>query len=415
MNHTFDLFDTISVQFSGGKDSTAVLNLVLQVAAERNYGPVDVVFCDEEAIFTENADYVARVGARPDVNLRWLTIPVRHRNATSFQQPYWYPWAPEHEDKWCRPIPTGEGVIRNLDGYDYTDPYKRLSFPQISGMLYDPKEFGQVGLFLGIRAQESMTRFRAVSRKTEENYIIPVKSSYGVSTINLGWGNTSKSYPIYDWKTDDVWGAPKRLGWDYCRVYDQMDKMGISPNNQRIAPPYGEQPMKCLHQFQQIEPQMWDKVSARVHGASTGMRYGNTVLYGMGALPNKPKDEEWPEFILRLAGRHSPRMKKVTLARIRQEIKVHYSKTTDPVLALNPHPDTGMSWQHLIKIALRSDEKQRMQAGMNVEAVPSEAVLKAYAEELALYNVGEYYNIEDMDIKMEEDSTEHDNVEEAVS
>ena len=66
--HTlFDRFDKVVVSFSGGKDSTACLNLALEVARERGALPLDVYFWDEEAIHPETIEYVQRVAALPDV------------------------------------------------------------------------------------------------------------------------------------------------------------------------------------------------------------------------------------------------------------------------------------------------------------------------------------------------------------
>ena len=49
----FDRFDKVAVSFSGGKDSTACLNVALEVARERGRLPLDVYFFDEEAIHPE--------------------------------------------------------------------------------------------------------------------------------------------------------------------------------------------------------------------------------------------------------------------------------------------------------------------------------------------------------------------------
>ena len=38
-NQLYDLFDHVCVMFSGGKDSTVILNIALQVARERNRVP----------------------------------------------------------------------------------------------------------------------------------------------------------------------------------------------------------------------------------------------------------------------------------------------------------------------------------------------------------------------------------------
>ena len=45
----FDEFPNVIVGFSGGKDSTATLNLCLQVAEEKKRLPLKVLFIDQEA------------------------------------------------------------------------------------------------------------------------------------------------------------------------------------------------------------------------------------------------------------------------------------------------------------------------------------------------------------------------------
>ncbi len=89
IRYVYDLFDTIAVSFSGGKDSTTVLNLALQVAHERNKLPLYVFHFDEEAIPTEVADYVRRVYNRPDVDLKWWCVPIKHTNACSSESDSW--------------------------------------------------------------------------------------------------------------------------------------------------------------------------------------------------------------------------------------------------------------------------------------------------------------------------------------
>jgi hypothetical protein len=65
----YDRFDRVVVSFSGGKDSTAVLNLALMVAKERNKLPLEVIYFDEEAVHPTTIEYVKRVQANPDVIL----------------------------------------------------------------------------------------------------------------------------------------------------------------------------------------------------------------------------------------------------------------------------------------------------------------------------------------------------------
>ena len=50
IRHVYDTFDTVCVQFSGGKDSSAVLLLAKELHDQRNLGPVKVIFRDEEMV-----------------------------------------------------------------------------------------------------------------------------------------------------------------------------------------------------------------------------------------------------------------------------------------------------------------------------------------------------------------------------
>ena len=45
----FDEFDRVTINMSGGKDSTVILNLALMVAEQKGKLPVDVMFLDQEA------------------------------------------------------------------------------------------------------------------------------------------------------------------------------------------------------------------------------------------------------------------------------------------------------------------------------------------------------------------------------
>ena len=58
IRHVYDTFDTVCVQFSGGKDSTAALYLAKEVHDERGLGPVKVIFRDEEMVSPLVAKYV---------------------------------------------------------------------------------------------------------------------------------------------------------------------------------------------------------------------------------------------------------------------------------------------------------------------------------------------------------------------
>lgn len=351
----YSLFDTVVVMFSGGKDSTAVLNLTIETARKLNRLPVKVIFWDEEAISYEVEEYVRRTAARPEIDLSWYCVPIKHRNACSKESPYWLTWNPDEADLWVRPLPPE--AITSIPGYDFrTHP---LSIPDLSSIVLDNPGLGRVCQVLGIRAQESLTRMRAVTRRTFDNYIVEVAagSSWGqiqAKTVTPLY----KAYPIYDWRTEDVWTAPARCGWDYCEAYDLMEMAGIAPFNQRLAPPFGEQPYRLLWMWKECFPAIWDRMCYRVPGAAAAALYSTTELYHAGRR-QKPPHLSWEQFVLQLIDSHSPEIRPLVAKRVRDEIKRHFRATTDPITPYVPHPHTGLRWTFLVKIAEIGDTKKR--------------------------------------------------------
>ena len=49
--------------------------------------------------------------------------------------------------------------------------------------------------------------------------------------------NVYKLYPLYDWKSDDIWVANGKFGWDYNKLYDLYYQAGVSLDRQREASP----------------------------------------------------------------------------------------------------------------------------------------------------------------------------------
>ena len=348
--YLFDNFDKVVVSFSGGKDSTVCLNLALEVAKKKNKLPLDVYFWDEEAIHPDTIEYVERVRQLPEVRFKWLCIPIRHRNACSRKEPYWQCWDPHKKDLWVRDMPNNSDVVTELKEFKWGD-----SVPDIAHYVYGP-EHGTVADVRGIRADESLRRYRSVAQKTKLNW--------------LGGPRNGHNYPvspIYDWTTFDVWTAPRLFGWDYNKSYDIMSMLGVAPSTQRVCPPYGEEPLGGLWIYAQGWPQLWHKMINRVHGAATAGRYANTELYGFGKM-TLPEGMTWREWTYALLELYPKDLKGKVANNIVNLIAQHKSKTNRPLHETEPDLMTGLSWKFLAMIANRGDLKERRKGQVNANA-----------------------------------------------
>lgn len=346
--YLFDNFDKVVVSFSGGKDSTVCLNLAYKVAEQKGKLPLDVYFWDEEAIHPETIEYVERVRANPNIRFKWLCIPIQHRNACSRKEPYWKCWDPAAKDRWVRPMP--ENVITHIEGFKWGD-----SVPDIAHLVYG-REHGTVADVRGIRADESLRRYRSVAMKSKNNWIGGPRN-----------GHNYPVSPIYDWTTFDVWTAPRMFGWDYNKSYDLMSMIGVAPSVQRVCPPYGEEPLGGLWIYAQCWPELWHKMINRVHGAATAGRYANTELYGYGKL-QLPEGKTWRQWTYDLLELYPKDLRAIVARNITELIKQHQSKTNRPIHETEADLHTGLSWKFLAMIANRADLKDRRKGNVGTNA-----------------------------------------------
>ena len=354
INYIYDNFDTIVVSFSGGKDSTVVLNLVTQVAKERNKLPVKVVFFDEEAIHPDTIDYVHRVRERDDIDLDWYCLEIKHRNACSRTQPHWYCWDKEEEDKWIRPMP--ECAISEHPKF-----VKGMTMPEFAPYLFG-NETGRMAMVQGIRANESLRRYRSVAHREKENYIA-LKSKSGVKVwsgrVKGGRAmNYYNAYPIYDFNAKDVWVCTAQHEWDYNKTYDVFQQTGMNLEKQRVCPPYGEEPLRGLWIYSVCYPDMWAKMIDRVHGVATAWRYGNTELYG-AFMKEPPAGLTWKEYLPMCIDLNGKKERYLVTKTVNGLIEIHNKKSKEVIPEAVPDPHSGVSYKVLCKVALKGDLKGR--------------------------------------------------------
>jgi predicted phosphoadenosine phosphosulfate sulfurtransferase len=169
-------------------------------------------------------------------------------------------------------------------------------------------------------------------------------------------------YPLYDWKTEDIWTFHgQRRDLAYNRIYDLMHLAGVPLGNQRICQPYGDDQRRGLWLYHLLEPQTWCKVVARVNGANGGSLYskehGN--VNGYRAI-SKPPHLTWREFAYLLVST----MPKITGEHYANKIAIHVRWWTDRGYpdGIPDEADYDLeiakkvpSWRRVCKAILRND------------------------------------------------------------
>ena len=182
---------------------------------------------------------------KSNIELFWTCIPIALRNAVSVFEPKWCCWDDDVKDKWVREMPKCAKTLS-----DYPFAYKGMEFEE-----FVPK-FGQwyangklTACFVGIRADESLNRYRTIKANKSKFEDKQYTTWVGEYVYNI--------YPIYDWRTKDIWTFNATEFKKYNRLYDIMHKAGLSIHQQRICQPYGDDQRKGLWLFHIIEPETW--------------------------------------------------------------------------------------------------------------------------------------------------------------
>ena len=290
----YDHFEKVYVSFSGGKDSGVMLNMVIDVARRKNRLPVDALIIDMEAQYKHTIGFVERMCSRPEVKPYWVCLPIHLRNAVSQYQPHWLCWDKEKCEAWVREFPTHPDAI--IDEQYFPFFQRGMEFeefvPQFADWFSEGKK---TACLVGIRSDESLNRYRTIASTSKE----PYQGKQWSTRIS---DSVYNFYPIYDWRTKDIWIANYRQKYDYNKIYDLMYLAGLTIHQMRLCQPYGDDQRKGLYLFKILEPETWAKVVNRVEGANFGNRYTENDKTTLGNykvnLPIGHTYESYAKFLL---------------------------------------------------------------------------------------------------------------------
>ena len=114
LKYIFDEFDFILVAFSGGKDSSVLLNITYDYAQKhRCLNRVSMYHIDYEAQYQMTTDYVTRafLDRFDGIGKYWLCLPIGAQCACRMDGDTWIPWRKEDRDIWVREMPDNPYVI----------------------------------------------------------------------------------------------------------------------------------------------------------------------------------------------------------------------------------------------------------------------------------------------------------------
>lgn len=293
----FESTERAYVAFSGGKDSTVLLHLVMEEAIKRGR-KVGVMISDLEAQYLATVKHVRETVAlyAGHIDLHWMCLPILLRNAVTNYEPRWTAWDPEKRDVWVRQPP--KEAVTDPDFYPWFQP--GLEFEELVVLFGDwygrDPETGEpvpTAGFIGIRAQESLNRYMTVAVYQKNDAMLN-----GWRWTTRVKNETYNVYPLYDWRSEDIWrfhAAYPEL--THNPIYDKMHMAGVPLSQQRLCQPYGDDQRKGLWLYHIIEPQTWPKLIARVNGVNGGALYSQESGNVTGVNKIKlPPGHTWKSF-----------------------------------------------------------------------------------------------------------------------
>lgn len=352
INWCFENFSRICLSFSGGKDSTVMFHLTAMMARQLQR-KISILFVDWEAQFSHTITLVEAMREQyKDVveNFYWVALPLTTPNAVSQFQPEWVCW--EEGANWVRQPP--DDAITDINFF----PFYRtaMSFEEfVSEFSEWFSESRPAAVMIGIRADESYNRFLSIASTKKLRF-----SDDTPWTTATPKGHAYNVYPLYDWKTADIWTWFAQSGETCNGLYSLMYQAGVSMRHMRVCEPFGLDQRQGLWLYHVLEPERWALMCERVSGANSGCIYASRSgdFYARRQI-NKPDHLTWREYAFALLDS----IPESTAEHYRNKIAVYlrwYQLRDYPIdIPDAQNSDTGSkdipSWRRICKVLLNND------------------------------------------------------------
>ena len=295
LDFIFANFEKVYLSFSGGKDSGVMLNLVLDYIKERGINrKIGVQIMDNEANYEYSLDFMRRIidSNREYLDVYWCCLPITLPCTVSAYHVDWQCWGNRDKDRWIRPRPDMDYVV-TWENHPFGAAFQEdMNYDDFWDMFAEWYSDGKpTANLIGIRTDESLNRFRAIMNDAKE-------TMHGKQWTKKNTEHVWNCYPIYDWRTRDIWIANAKFEWDYNKLYDTFYMAGVPVSKMRVASPFMSEGKSSLNLYRVIDGHTWARLCARVGGANFVATYGKQLGYSSFKLPEGHTWKSFTKFLL---------------------------------------------------------------------------------------------------------------------
>jgi predicted phosphoadenosine phosphosulfate sulfurtransferase len=254
-------YDDFIVDFSGGKDSQAVLLLVHEVAQEIGYTKkIKVAFYDEEFVYPETVDVVQDVANADWAELYWFCVPLDYELAltdgSALNIIIW-----DKNRKHMRVMPK--------TGITSTKVYNVAKGEEIVwDLVFKTNPSKKICQILGVRTDESIYRRFKITGNAKQGAF----SYIGGSTIT----NIKKASPIYDWKEKDIFKYLQSKQ-DVLKINELYYKALLLKKQLRVGPSVHWRRKLDIKKIKEESPEHYEALVRAFPSLDTTAKYINSV------------------------------------------------------------------------------------------------------------------------------------------